>query len=141
MNKLHSSLPSGHILGPQPKLQASQIKPYDLAIALTLMEGDRYRVLGPPDYLSFLMKHPGHNLVEDFYSTHNTIILWVKCSILLYEKAEKRTEVLKFFIHAAEVSEIFPLVFFMYATLPSPGMSKIAQLSVRCRNIYCTTQP
>jgi hypothetical protein len=112
MNKLHVSLQSGHIPSPQPKLQASQIKPYDLAIALTLMEGDRYRVLGPPDYLAFLMKHPGHHLVEDVYSTNNKIILWVKCSILHYEKADKRAEVFKFFINAAEVSETFPLVVF-----------------------------
>ena len=112
MNKYHASSLS-HVPASQPKLQTSQIKPYDLALALTLMEGDRYRVLGPPDYLAFLMKHPGHNLIEDVYSTNDKIIVWVKCSILHYEKVEKRVEVLKFFINAAEVSETFPLVIFL----------------------------
>jgi len=90
---------------PVPKLQAPQIKPYDLAIALTLMEGDNYNVLTPPDYLAFLRKHLGHNPIEDFYNTNNKIIIWIKSSILHYEKTEKRSEVLKFFINAALVGE------------------------------------
>jgi hypothetical protein len=67
------------------------------------MEGDKYCVLRPPDYLEFLRKYPGHNPIEDVYRTHNKIILWVKCSILHYEQIEKRAEVLKFFINAALV--------------------------------------
>lgn len=108
MNKPLTSLSSGPIPVPRPKLRASQIRPYDLAIALTLMEGDRYRMLGPQDCLAFLMKHPGHNFIKDVYNTHKNIILWVKSSILHYEKKEERSEVLKFFIHTAEVSVRFP---------------------------------
>lgn len=89
----------------KPRLEAAQIKPYDLAIALTLMEGDKYRVLRPPDYLAFLRKHPGQNPIEDVCNTHNKIILWVKCSILHYEKIEKRSDVLRFFINAALVGQ------------------------------------
>ena len=69
------------------------------------MEGDKYLVLRPPDYLAFLMKHPGHNPIEDVCNTQNKIILWVKCSILHYEKTEKRSDVLKFFINVALVGE------------------------------------
>jgi son of sevenless-like protein len=99
-------LPSGSELpAHEPKLEAAQIKPYHLAIALTLMEGDKYLVLGPPDCLAFLRKHPGHNRIEDVCNTQNKIILWVKCSILHYEETEKRSEVLKFFINAALVGE------------------------------------
>ena len=79
------------------------------------MEGDKYLVLRPPDYLTFLRKHPGHNPIEDVYNTHNKIILWVKCSILHYEETEKRSEVLKFFINAALVGEnIAPCHFVIY---------------------------
>jgi len=90
---------------PVPKLQAPQIKPYDIAIALTLMEGDKYSVLTPPDYLAFLTKYLGHNPIEDFYNTNNKIIIWIKSSILHYEETERRSEVLKFFINAALVGE------------------------------------
>ncbi|KIM42498.1 hypothetical protein M413DRAFT_444900, partial [Hebeloma cylindrosporum] len=85
----------------KPRLRAAQIKPYDLSIALALMEGDTYRLLRPPNYLAFLRKHPGHNPIEDVYNINNKIVLWVKRSILHYEETEKRAEVLKFFINAA----------------------------------------
>jgi RasGEF domain len=124
----------------KPKLEAAQIKPYDLAISLTLMEGDKYRVLRPQDYLAFLRKHPGHNPIEDVYNTHNKIFLWVKCSILHYEKTEKRSDALKFFINAALVGETLAPCRSLWSILPYPGMSKTAQLFVCRRNIYRTAQ-
>ncbi|KAF8964650.1 ras guanine nucleotide exchange factor domain-containing protein [Flammula alnicola] len=83
-------------------LQASEIKPNDLAIALTLHEGDKYKVLVPSDYIAHLRRHPGYNAVEGAYTTNNKIVFWVKDSILHYDGVEQRTEVLKFFIHTAQ---------------------------------------
>ncbi|KAH9483782.1 Serine/threonine-protein kinase STY17 [Psilocybe cubensis] len=99
-SKKDNSTPS--ILVPGRKLlSASQIKPLDLAIALTLLEGDKYKVLVPSDYIAQLRRHPGYNNVEGVYTTNNKIILWVKDSILHFETAQDRASVLKFFIHTA----------------------------------------
>jgi len=85
-------------------LQASQIKPYDLAIALTLLEGDTYKSLTPSDYIAHIGRHPGYNNIESVYTINNKIIHWVKESILHYDSVEHRADVLKFFIHTAIVS-------------------------------------
>jgi len=86
-------------------VQAPQIKPNELAIALALLEGDKYKVLVPSDYIAHLRRHAGHNNVEGAYTTHNKIIFWVKDSVLHYDTVEKRADVLKFFIHTAQVSQ------------------------------------
>ncbi|KAF8964088.1 ras guanine nucleotide exchange factor domain-containing protein [Flammula alnicola] len=83
-------------------LQASEIKPNDLAIALTLYEGDIYKDLVPSDYIAHLRRYPGYNAVEGTYTTNNKIVFWVKDSILHYDGVEQRTEILKFFIHTAQ---------------------------------------
>jgi son of sevenless-like protein len=83
-------------------VQAPQIKPNELAIALALLEGDKYKVLVPSDYIAHLRRHAGHNNVEGAYTTHNKIIFWVKDSVLHYDTVEKRADVLKFFIHTAQ---------------------------------------
>ncbi|KDR73425.1 hypothetical protein GALMADRAFT_124495 [Galerina marginata CBS 339.88] len=101
-NREHRDRLSPRMLAPGRKLlQASQIKPQDLAIALTLLEGDKYKALVPSDYIAHLRRHPGYNNVEGAYTTNNKIILWVKDSILHDDSAENRAAVLKFFIHTA----------------------------------------
>ncbi|KAF8163016.1 ras guanine nucleotide exchange factor domain-containing protein [Crassisporium funariophilum] len=91
------------IISPGRKmLQASQIKPLDLAVALTLLEGDKYKALVPSDYIAHLRRHPGYNNIEGAYTTNNKIISWVKDSILHYDAVEHRADVLKFFIHTAQ---------------------------------------
>ncbi|KDR72786.1 hypothetical protein GALMADRAFT_212816 [Galerina marginata CBS 339.88] len=93
---------SPRMLAPGRKLlQASQIKPQDLAIALSLLEGDKYKPLVPSDYIGHLRRHPGYNNIEGAYTTNIKIILWVKVSILHHDSAENRAAVLKFFIHTA----------------------------------------
>lgn len=84
-------------------LQASDINPRDLAIALTLLEGDKYKAIVPSDYIAHLRRHSGFNSVEVACSVNNKIILWVKQSVLHYETAELRTSVLKFFLNTAHV--------------------------------------
>jgi len=84
-------------------LQASDITPCDLAIALTLLEGDKYKAIVPSDYIAHLRRHSGFNSVEAACSVNNKIVLWVKQSVLHYDKAELRTQVLKFFLNTAQV--------------------------------------
>jgi len=85
-------------------VQAPQIKPNELAIALALLEGDKYKALVPSDYIAHLRRHAGYNNVEGAYTANNKIIFWVKDSVLHYDSVEKRADVLKFFIHTAQVS-------------------------------------
>jgi son of sevenless-like protein len=94
------------LLSPGRKtVQAPQIKPHELAIALALLEGDKYKVLVPSDYIAHLRRHGGHNNVEGAYTANNKIIFWVKDSVLHYDTAQKRADVLKFFIHTALVCQ------------------------------------
>ena len=86
-------------------VQASQIKPNELAIALALLEGDKYKVLVPFDYIAYLKGHAGHNNIEKAYMTNNDIILWVTNSVLHSDTVEKRAGVLNYFIITAQVSE------------------------------------
>ncbi|KAG5652947.1 hypothetical protein H0H81_002955 [Sphagnurus paluster] len=74
--------------------------PQDLAIALTLLEGDKYRAILPTDYIAHLRNHRPNN-VEAAYMTNNKIVLWVKQSILHYDGIESRAQVLKFFVNTA----------------------------------------
>jgi len=84
-------------------LQASDITPRDLAIALTLLEGDKYKAIVPSDYIAHLRRHSGFNSVEAACLVNNKIVLWVKRSVLHYDTAELRTQVLKFFLNTAQV--------------------------------------
>lgn len=87
-------------------LKASEIRPQDLAIALSILEGDQYKILVPSDYIAHLRRHSGYNSVQGAYTTNNRILFWVKDSILHYDRVDQRADVLKFFIHTAQVSEI-----------------------------------
>ena len=84
-------------------LTASEISPEGLAIALTLLEGDRYRQIMPCDYLANQCGHSGYNNVDAACSVNHKIILWIKQSLLHYDALQSRAAVLKFFINTANV--------------------------------------
>ncbi|KAG6909463.1 hypothetical protein DXG01_000448 [Tephrocybe rancida] len=81
--------------------RTSEITPNDLAVALTLLEGDRYRAILPTDYIAHLSKQPRSNNVQAAYLTNNKIVLWVKQSLLHYDTIDARAQVLKFFVNTA----------------------------------------
>jgi son of sevenless-like protein len=84
-------------------LTASEVSPEGLAIALTLLEGDRYRQIMPCDYLANQCGRPGYNNVDAACSVTHKIILWIKQSLLYYDALQSRAAVLKFFINTANV--------------------------------------
>ncbi|KAF9533346.1 hypothetical protein CPB83DRAFT_845111 [Crepidotus variabilis] len=84
----------------RPLLQAADIRPRDLAIALTLLEGDNYAALRPSDYLRHLTRKVSNNL-RKAYETNNKIFAYVVDSVLFYDKVEDRAQVLKMFINTA----------------------------------------
>lgn len=83
-------------------LQDSDIAPHHLAIALTLLEGDKYKAIVPSDYIAHLRKHPGSNSVKVACLVNNKIVLWVKQSVLHYDTAKLRAQRLEFFLNTAQ---------------------------------------
>ncbi|KAF5386738.1 hypothetical protein D9615_001785 [Tricholomella constricta] len=81
--------------------RTSEMMPQDLAIALTLLEGDKYKAILPTDYIAHLRRQPRPNNVEAAYLINNKIVLWVKQSVLHYDAIDSRAQVLKFFVNAA----------------------------------------
>ena len=67
-----------------------QLTPLELAVALALLEGDKYTAIAPFDYIANLRGHAGYNNVEGAYATNNKIIFWVKDSVLHFDTVEKR---------------------------------------------------
>ncbi|PPQ72493.1 hypothetical protein CVT24_003256 [Panaeolus cyanescens] len=78
-----------------------QITPKDLAIALTILEGDAYNRLEPCDYMAHLSRIEGANGVAEVYKINNKILFWVRSQVLHFEKVKQRANVMKFFIHTA----------------------------------------
>lgn len=79
--------------------------PKDLAVALTILEGEKYKAIMPCDYLAYLRPeqiHGYHNPVEIARVVNNHIIQWVKQSILHYDEVLPRADVIKFYVHTAQ---------------------------------------
>jgi len=87
-------------------LQDSDIAPHHLAIALTLLEGDKYKAIVPSDYIAHFGKHPGSNGVKVACSVNNNIILWVKQSVLHYDTAKLRAQRVQYFLNTAQVRRL-----------------------------------
>ncbi|KAF9036774.1 ras guanine nucleotide exchange factor domain-containing protein [Panaeolus papilionaceus] len=99
--------PRSPSLAVQPIPDANQITPKDLAIALTILEGDTFNRLEPCDYMAHLTRMEGHNNVKDVYQTNNKILFWVRSQVLHFEKVKNRADVMKFFVlTAAECLEL-----------------------------------
>jgi hypothetical protein len=79
------------------------IMPYDIAIALSIVEGDIYNHILPADYIAHLLRLSTPN-IEAAYDINNKIGFWVKKSILRPDRIESRGEALKFFVNVADVS-------------------------------------
>ncbi len=96
----HSAPPS--LMG-QGGIPSANLEPRNLAIVLSLLEGENYQALRPSDYVLHLTKKGSKN-VDKFYETNDKIRLWVIESILQYDEVLRRAEVMTYFIKAALVS-------------------------------------
>ncbi|KAF5324648.1 hypothetical protein D9611_004380 [Ephemerocybe angulata] len=83
-------------------MTADEITPQGLAIALTLLEGDKFKAIMPCDYLANQCRKPGFNNVDAACSVNSKIITWIKQSLLHYDALQARASVLKFFINTAQ---------------------------------------
>ncbi|EFI28427.1 TKL/TKL-ccin protein kinase [Coprinopsis cinerea okayama7 len=103
--RLEESRSSPFDLSPDRRvLSSSQITPRDLAIALTLLEGDKFRKIQPCDYLAHQRRQPisGYlNHVKAAAIVNTRIVQWVKQSILHFDEVRHRADVIKFYINTA----------------------------------------
>ncbi len=77
--------------------------PENLAVALTLLEVDRFKAILPTDYLQHTIVSTSAGKVNTALATSARIQLWIKKSILHSDEQDGRVEVLKFFVLAAQV--------------------------------------
>ncbi|KAL1693512.1 ras guanine nucleotide exchange factor domain-containing protein [Schizophyllum commune] len=112
------SVSSGQGVAPSVKpLRASEVTPTELATALTLLEGERYRGIKPADYIRYLKHRPASTAsssnpslgdakklrgVQAMSALNNDIIHWVKFSVLDPEDVEARASAMLFLINTAE---------------------------------------
>jgi son of sevenless-like protein len=68
-----------------------------------ILEGDKYTRIFPADCISHLQGQSGKSTIKAASETNNKIVNWVKQGILRCDGLENRSEVLKFFVHTAEV--------------------------------------
>jgi hypothetical protein len=89
----------------QPSVSASiNPQPQDLAIALMMLEGDKYARIIPGDYISYLRRPEENNSIGAARKTNDLIIKWVKHSVLREDTLYQRKQVLTFFVNTAVVT-------------------------------------
>lgn len=92
--------------------RASEVIPRALAVALIILEGERYNSITPTDCVSELLSGKGStnptgsNQIDEARATHNKIVNWVKASIVKSSKKDKRADTLGFFIKTAIVGDL-----------------------------------
>ena len=82
----------------------ADITPRSLAVALTFLEGERYNLLFPADYIVHLLPSSTSSNIVAACTTNYKIVLWVQQSILHPAGFGHRAEVFKFFVNTAMVS-------------------------------------
>ena len=85
-------------------MRPNEVTPRGLALALTILEGDKYKAILPYDYLANQCHRPGFNRVDDAAFTNNQIIEWVKRSLLHWEALQQRADMVKFYLSTAQVN-------------------------------------
>jgi len=97
---ISASMPNGTITHKPTRTNESR----GLAIALLILAGDKYTRILPADYISYFQQQPGENAVRDILETNHAISCWVQHTILFCDDLEGRSDLLAFFLYAAEVT-------------------------------------
>ncbi|KAI5124038.1 hypothetical protein M0805_003867 [Coniferiporia weirii] len=88
-------------------VRTSDISPLDLAVALSELEGEKYKAITATDCISYLLHKDGPsnvaeaNLVAEARATNNKIVSWVKKSVIKSDRMENRGDTLRFFVNTA----------------------------------------
>ena len=103
MNAARSN-PLSSAIGQHQASSPLDITPRQLAMALTVLEVERYQSLFPADYIRHLLQWTYPDNIATAADNQSRISLWVKMSVLMPDQYPHRAEVLKFFINTALVS-------------------------------------
>ena len=93
---------SPSLIGPGG-IPPTNLDPRDLAVALSLLEGEIYQTLRPLDYVLHLTKNRSEN-IKKFYEMNDKIRLWIIDTTLQYDEVRRRADVMTYFIKTALVS-------------------------------------
>ncbi|KAI0003232.1 hypothetical protein BJV74DRAFT_881694 [Russula compacta] len=94
--------PSQSLDGIMPPPSPQQFKPTDIAISLTVIEGDYYSKITQIDYITHLRGTPITKHIESATKINNCLVNWVKRKILSSEDVNKRASNFKLFVLVAE---------------------------------------
>ncbi|KAJ6590827.1 ras guanine nucleotide exchange factor domain-containing protein [Mycena sp. CBHHK59/15] len=86
--------------GRTAELPIKPTTPYDLAVALTLMEGDLYKPICSTDYLLNYKGLPSR--IDTLLAAHEKIIQWVKYSVLRHDEMEDTVSEIRRYTKAAQ---------------------------------------
>ncbi|KAK0228319.1 ras guanine nucleotide exchange factor domain-containing protein [Armillaria fumosa] len=81
--------------------RSSDMQPKHLAIALTLMEGDKYKAILPADYILHLRRET-RNRVEAAKKVNKAIQFWVQYTVMSIPRLNERTRTLVFFVNTGQ---------------------------------------
>jgi len=116
--------------------------PRDLAIALMMLEGEKYTRIIPGDYISYLQHPEANNNIAIACRTNYQIVNWVKHNVLGSDDLRTRNAVLEFFVHAAEESHQlrnFASMLAIVTALQSPMITRLRLTFDRLpRDVKCT---
>ncbi|KAF8589932.1 kinase-like protein [Ramaria rubella] len=96
---LFGSPKSTMVLLPSPS--RINLAPRGVAVALTMLESERYRRIIPSDCVDWL-KYKSPNALSSFLKEHDKISSWINKSVLRPDRLSDRTERMKYFLCVAE---------------------------------------
>jgi hypothetical protein len=101
------NLPLSPLISAVPEDELAQTSSSQIAIALTIMEAEKYRCILAGECVAHLCQaHPGISNVQDALDLNIRITNWVIWSILQPEHYKVRADVMRAFVKTAEVSRL-----------------------------------
>jgi len=86
----------------EPAERPQGVTPTDLAAALTVVEGDRFKCITYWDYVNFTRCPPNVRRIEVFNIVHDLVKVWVQTTVLESDFLEERMEMYEEWIYTAK---------------------------------------
>ncbi|KAF8496691.1 ras guanine nucleotide exchange factor domain-containing protein [Russula emetica] len=86
----------------EPAERPQGVTPTDLAAALTVVEGDRFKCITYWDYVNFTRSRPNVRRIEVFNIVHDLVRVWVQTTVLESDFLEERMEMYEEWIYTAK---------------------------------------
>ncbi|KAI0003230.1 hypothetical protein BJV74DRAFT_881692 [Russula compacta] len=93
---------SGPRLRREPAERPQGVTPTELAVALTVVEGDRFKCITYWDYVNFIRRRPIPRRIEVFRTVHKLVKVWVQDTVLRPDDLGERKKVYEEWIYTAQ---------------------------------------